>query len=354
MRAYSPRLEGENYSTELQSLVAYCLERSPDSRPSIEQVQQHAFLKNTDLRYPTISLSHLIRAFKLWEHHGGKRKSLFMPGGAPGQHDSSSSWLEIDWNFSTTTAFDEDVHAHSSTQDVYDAYDTQVQIDISSNQKPHRSRRRPRRNAPPPLKVPLERIFDPNTVSNYEDNSRNHYTSSVQQHSDLPLQQVSVEKSVSRKTLVLQRNLEMDTRDLGGHDLETVRPNKLTENNRADTDLTRDWKFPTVPIATSSTEFGVLHLPVQTAQSRSSVVSLIDLDMSVPDPMPVLAQPSITRNEMMSLCSNSPESERYELTIQRAADIQKDPFPYDYDESLGLPTGHLESSVNKRSSFLET
>jgi serine/threonine protein kinase len=77
-----PRLEEGNYSKDLRGLVAYCLEELPGSRPTIDLVQKHSYIWNSNSRYPTSSLSYLVRAFKMWEDRVGSRASLFMSGGA--------------------------------------------------------------------------------------------------------------------------------------------------------------------------------------------------------------------------------------------------------------------------------
>ncbi|ELR10288.1 hypothetical protein VC83_04580 [Pseudogymnoascus destructans] len=331
-----PRLEDGDYSTQLRNLVAICLEELPDSRPTIGQIQQHPYIHGTGLKYPTSTLSQLVRAFRLWEQHGGSRKSLFMLGGAPGSSEILSPQADNEWNFSTTVAFDQEVSRESISQDIYEAYNMQVELDASLTQDTTRpsqrqkgSRRRPppevfdlqdvinvygssvdlstefaektskpsrqqqarergRRRPPPeslnPIKAPLEKLFDPNTISNYEDNSRIHYGRDfVMPVSDLPLRERDDTAQISiRDTMI----------DLGGHDIETglsnfpdltIRPDR--EIHASDTDVTddieysyddntmhgfgrpllsdsadnpnrrtRDWKFPSAPAASSDVE----------------------------------------------------------------------------------------------------
>ncbi|KAB8299166.1 hypothetical protein EYC80_001269 [Monilinia laxa] len=221
----APRLEGGDYSDDLRDLVAFCLEEFPSERPSIDRVQNHRYLFNTSAKYPMSSLSHLVRAFKVWEDHGGSRKSLFMLGGAQAPSELSSTALSDDeWNFSTTAAFEQDVRRKSTAQDVYDVYGSGVEFDAGFPQEtarpPPRKGRRPPPEALAPLRGPLEKIFDPNTLSNYEDNSRNHYgrpfqppaseLTPVPSRSDLPLRDDTAQTDI-RDTMI----------DLGGHDVET-------------------------------------------------------------------------------------------------------------------------------------
>jgi hypothetical protein len=221
LKTHVTRLEGGTYSSELRDLVAYCLQELPSARPTIEQVQMHPYIYNTEQRYPASSLSHLVKAFKLWEDHGGSRKSLFMLGGAQGPStDMSSSVPDDEWNFSTTAAFDQEVSRDSTAQDVYEAYGTAVDLDHlfdedTSRPKKHQAQKSSRRRPPPEalarFPAPLEKIFDPNTLSNYEDNSRSHYGRQAPlPTSDLPLRDDSVQISI-KDTMI----------DLGGHDSDT-------------------------------------------------------------------------------------------------------------------------------------
>ncbi|KAF7871845.1 hypothetical protein EAF04_003952 [Stromatinia cepivora] len=226
IKQHAPRLEGGDYSDDLRDLVAFCLEEFPSERPSIDRVQNHRYIHNTSAQYPMSSLSHLVRAFKLWEDHGGSRKSLFMLGGAQAPSEFFSTALSDDeWNFSTTAAFEQEVRRKSTAQDVYDVYGSGVEFDAGFPQEtarppPQKGRRRPPPEALAPLRGPLEKIFDPNTLSSYEDNSRNHYgrpflppTSDlppIPSRSDLPLRDDTAQTSI-RDTMI----------DLGGHDVET-------------------------------------------------------------------------------------------------------------------------------------
>ncbi|PCD45810.1 hypothetical protein AU210_001239 [Fusarium oxysporum f. sp. radicis-cucumerinum] len=180
LKQHIPRLEGDRYSQGLKDLVAYCLVDDPKKRPPIEQIQRHRYIFNTQDAYPASSLAHLVRGYKLWEAQGGVRKSLFSAGGAQGPPDLASLALDNDeWNFSTTAAFDQQVLQTGDAQAVFDVYGSNVDFkqdefdDASRTQKP-KSRRRPPPHLPS-VKAPLEKLFDPNTISNYEDNSRAYY-----------------------------------------------------------------------------------------------------------------------------------------------------------------------------------
>ncbi|TGO41856.1 hypothetical protein BHYA_0015g00190 [Botrytis hyacinthi] len=385
IKQHAPRLEGGDYSDELRDLVAFCLEEFPSERPSIDRVQNHHYILNTSSKYPMSSLSHLVRAFKLWEDHGGSRKSLFMLGGAQAPSEFSSTALSDDeWNFSTTAAFEQEVRRKSTAQDVYDVYGSGVEFDAGFPQEtarppPQKGRRRPPPEALAPSRGPLEKIFDPNTLTSYEDNVRNHYgrpyfppTSDlppVPSRSDLPLRDDTAQTSI-RDTMI----------DLGGHDAETgisVFPDMDTIkagrrardepdedymttlpdfsrpalSDPADTNpnrRTREWKFPAmVPPASADPEVSrfppstyevpkpaftpgiggrpsLIHHPteplggfsgglppaeIHTGMPRLSFrESLIDLDMSMPDPVPAFnpdfGRPSTADSDAISIISN--------------------------------------------------
>jgi serine/threonine protein kinase len=368
-----PRLEGGDYSNDLRDLVAFCLEEIPSSRPTIEQVQKHTYIWNTSSRYPASTLSYLVRAFKMWEDHGGSRKSLFMMGGAQGPSEGSSNAVADDeWNFSTTAAFDQEVSRESTAQDVYEAYGAAVELDdmfaeeTSRPTQPQKlSRRRPPPEALARLPAPLEKIFDPNTLSNYKDNSHSQYGESMQTlSSDLPLRDDTAQTSI-RDTMI----------DLGGHDSDTglsnfpnmdtikaARRSGLEESedeytstlqnfsrpalsDPADVNTnrrTQDWKFPTMaPPASADGELSrfpssfdiprptmtpgsggrpaLVHHPTEpvgaafggnllastqnTLERLSMRESLIDLDMSMPDVVAAFARPSTANSDAGSTTS---------------------------------------------------
>jgi hypothetical protein len=209
-----PRLDSAgNYSQGLQDMVRVCLEYEPSIRPSIEEVQEHPYIYGTGSTYPTSTLSDLVRAFKVWENTGGDRKSLFGLGGvqassAMGDSDDMSD----EWNFSTTDLFDQkfidDDHVNVF-QNVYgdsvSGYDDDTTRPVAKS-----TRRRPPPDVLAPMKAPLEKLFDPNTITNYEDNSRTHYGMGPKTTSDLPLRDDTAQTSI-RDTMI----------DLGGHDVAT-------------------------------------------------------------------------------------------------------------------------------------
>lgn len=231
LRDHIPRLEGDQYSEPLKHLVAFCLEESPAKRPTIQQVQEHPYIKDTSAKYPTSSLSSLVRAYKLWEERGGSRKSLFNPMiGAQGPSDLSSTAMAPDeWNFSTTLAFDERIHDNddglSDFEAVRNVYGSQIDFpgapaEDTARPKP-KGRRRPPPQALAAVKAPLEKVFDPNTISSYVENSQAYYGRPPMPPppppppaSDLPLRDDSLHATL-RESLI-----DLDA-SLGGADLST-------------------------------------------------------------------------------------------------------------------------------------
>ncbi|CAL3963961.1 unnamed protein product [Diplocarpon coronariae] len=369
LKHHTPRLEGGDYSDNLRDLVAYCLEEDPKARPPIDKVQKHPYILNTNSAFPTSTLKALVGSFKVWESRGGSRKSLFFQHGAPGSAPSLSSH-DDEWNFNSTEYFEDNVWGQYGVRDVIEAYGPAVVGFVDETTRPpvKVSRRRPPPEALSRLPAaPLEKIFDPNTLSSYEDNSRAHYGRPMMNpgstdRSDLPLRDDSAQISI-RDTMI----------DLGGHDpetglssfpeLETIkagRPNQDQEEDESasnPTDLnrtplsdpaeintnrrTQDWKFPSMappasadpglsrfstsydaarPLVTPAGSGGrpaLIHHPTEPvgtfggalgstnsqAERLSMRESLIDLDMSLPDLVSDFGRPSTANSDVGSATS---------------------------------------------------
>jgi hypothetical protein len=99
--------EHEQFSEGLRSLVKYTLSPEAKTRPSMKDVLEHEYLRETEETYPTSTLIQLVQVYYQWLHSGGQRASLFMPGGAVLSDVSDSIINPIDeWNFSTTDIFE--------------------------------------------------------------------------------------------------------------------------------------------------------------------------------------------------------------------------------------------------------
>ncbi|RYP19107.1 hypothetical protein DL765_003523 [Monosporascus sp. GIB2] len=377
LREHIPRLEGDQYSQQLKDLVAFCLVENPSQRPTIEQVQQHPYIHNTSSQYPTSTLANLVKAYKLWEDRGGSRKSLFGLGGAQAPADLDSTSLATDeWNFSTTLAFDERLRDNtdgiSEAEAVRDVYGSAVDFPSNFGGDTARPKAKGRRRPPPQAlaaaKAPLEKVFDPNTISNYDENSRMYYGRMPIQpppSSDLPLRDDSLHQTLRESLIDLDASLG------GGElssftDIGTIRPSgprasmdnswsfagateerydRTPRSDPADAhnDRPEEWQWPTsIPPATSSNpdisqftfprdgspDLGFdgrprlihqstepINLPSQgydlqaaragTPAERMSVQSLIDLDMSMPEPsLPELTRPSTANSDVGSIAGS--------------------------------------------------
>ncbi|KAK6858759.1 hypothetical protein PG995_005323 [Apiospora arundinis] len=220
LRGHIPRLDKPEFSDDLKDLVAYCLEESTDRRPSIEQVMGHKYIRDTTSKYPVKSLPELVRTFKTWEQHGGVRASLFNPMIGARPPTNRTSIVESDaWNFSTTSGFDEEVGHSSQAESLHDLED-------NAQPKPN-GRRRPPLRALAPLKAPLEKIFDPDTMSNYSENSQSYYVPYLPSGTDLPL------RDDSRQAALRESLIDLDE-SFGGvaspvSDMDTIRPSRAQD-----------------------------------------------------------------------------------------------------------------------------
>ncbi|KAF4124161.1 S TKc [Geosmithia morbida] len=372
LKQHAPRLEGDQYSAGLKDLVAYCMQHDPAKRPPITMIQRHGYIYKTEEAYPSSSLSHLVRGFKLWESQGGARKSLFNLGGAQAPADISTMPFPNDeWNFSTTAAFDQQVFNNGDAQDVYDVYGTNVEVDLAQEDA-YEETARPRqkgkgRRRPPPhlpsVKVPLEKLFDPNTMTSYEDNSRTYYGRPMlpPPASDLPLRDDSAPTSDVRESLIdldasfdaigaepgdfhfdtMTSGDSLDYNDYGGPENAPLSDPADGRDNRR----TQDWTFPSQPMPASANpdlagfphsdgppsietfKFPMapddgrptlVHRPTEplppsatfndlapsappNMDLRASMGSLIDLDMSLADPPAPFARPSTSHSEAGSV-----------------------------------------------------
>ncbi|KAK1833666.1 Serine/threonine-protein kinase nak1 [Podospora conica] len=240
-----PRLEGDRYSEDLKNLVAFCLVDDPKKRPTIEQVQQHPYLFNTEDRYPTDSLSKLVSAYRLWEAQGGSRRSLFSAGGAQGAANGDDDDQDSDggWVFDEDQSDELVLDNPDDAEMVRDAYGLRVSVPEEQptvQARPGR-RRRPPKNMPE-FKGPLEKVFDPNTMTNYEDNSRVFYgrQPSPPPNSDLPLRDSSQHSTVRESLIDLDASLGGDTLSRFGNP-ETIKPLVGDMAKRK----TQEWSFST-------------------------------------------------------------------------------------------------------------
>ncbi|KAI6783755.1 Serine/threonine-protein kinase-like protein [Emericellopsis cladophorae] len=325
----TPRLEGDQYSPGLKDLISYCLQHDPAKRPNINQIQRHGYIHNTSEAYPTNTLSHLVKGFKLWESQGGARRSLFGLGGAQAPDDLDLAAMPNDeWNFSTTADFDRQVFKDGNAQDVFDAYGNNVDYSqeksFEATARPQQQKVKGRRRPPPQLpsiKAPLEKIFDPNTMSNYEDNSRTYYgrlgpfpenEMYPPPTSDLPLRNDSAPAPDVRESLIdLDASLDggdlasfvdlntiraggsrtsLDYNDYGGpHNYDDAPLSDPVDGGKGDR-RTQDWKFPSAaPQPPASANPEVFRFPATDAPANPAAFKFPMTD----DPVPSAGRPSL-------------------------------------------------------------
>lgn len=361
LKQHVPRLEGDQYSTRLKDLVSYCMVHDPKKRPPIELVQLHPYIYESGREYPTESLSKLVNAYRLWESQGGIRQSLFAAGGAQGPVSEKIPKQDEEWDFNAEDPIQLPLD-DSETQAVYDVYGSSV--DLPAQSQPPQSVSRRRRKPPPNLrafKAPLEKVFDPNTLSNYHEHVRDFYhQQSRNSSSDLPLRE-DTEQSKLRESLIdldvsLKRNSQKAPQL---DDLETIRPTgkpPLSVDKKKDNRRTQDWTFPVM--SPLSPEFdksrflpedkdnskGQDYQPGEptprkpnatllnpgTQDNRVSTVSLIDLDASLtPSTSSDAQRPSTADSDSGSVSS----------------DPMRTPFEFERQASIVAPFSNREPSL---------
>ncbi|KAK7951330.1 uncharacterized protein PG986_007058 [Apiospora aurea] len=371
---------GSMYSPELKSLVAFCLEESPAQRPTVQQVQDHPYIRDTSSRYPTSSLAALVKAYKLWEERGGSRKSLFNPNiGAQGPSDlASTSMAPDEWNFSTTLAFDEQIHDNSDGltdfEAVRDVYGSQIDFPIYPDEgmtpgKAKGGRRRPPPQALAAMKAPLEKVFDPNTISNYVENSQAYYGHGPMPPpppplppvpvSDLPLRDDSLHATLRESLIDLDASL--GGADLSSFmDMDTIKAGPVPRNGPRQS-MDHSWSFSGASNDDSQYDRAPLSDPEQTNTARHT--QAWQWPTSIP---PASANPEVSHfsfnddfdDEMVTrppLLHQSTEpaglpSQGYELQVPRSTnDRMSVSSLIDLDEGLvdnGMPELTRPSTAN--------
>ncbi|MCJ1243048.1 hypothetical protein MMC30_000244 [Trapelia coarctata] len=104
-----PRLNDENYSSELRDFIAFILQGKPADRPTMAQICKHPYIAQTEQQHPTRQLSEMVVKYKKWEEAGGQRLSLFQPGGAAAVQAANIEFDYEDWNFSTSLGDEDDI-----------------------------------------------------------------------------------------------------------------------------------------------------------------------------------------------------------------------------------------------------
>lgn len=325
LKQHQPQLQGDDYSAGLKDLISFCIVEDPAQRPVIEAVKLHPYIHNTSASYPTGSLSKLVEAYKVWEAQGGSRLSLFSAGGAQRETDASSRIdPEDEWTFSTTDELNHSLD-DGSLKIVADAYDATIGPPLK---KPRKRRGR----IPPnkPVVAPLQKLFDPNTLTDYQSSSRRFYSESgYPPASDLPLRDDSATVRVRESLIDLDaahgtdQSSQIKSCDVISTEATSAQPS-------ADRRKTLEWKFPAAFSASIGPEWkesppsaaGELDFTLElSADNRLSTSSLIDLDASIPNEH---------RRALGSSFAAQPESSREVVNRDSALSL--------IDLDAGLPT----------------
>jgi len=97
-----PKLKAQDgYSEELCDLVAFTLVRDPKQRPSMDDILEHPYLRDTEDEYPKSLLVELIKRHDKWANAGGQRASLLQPYGAEAAEYREDPFIRGEWRFST-------------------------------------------------------------------------------------------------------------------------------------------------------------------------------------------------------------------------------------------------------------
>lgn len=175
---------------------------------------------------------------------------MFSAGGAQALVAEQCRGAGDEWIFDDGEASRQpDADGSRYAQEVYDAYfpDAGVGAQPAPWQPPRRRRRPPVIKA---LKGPLE-VFDPNTMTDYEDNARAFYDKrTASSSSDLPLRNNSEEPAVRESLIDLDAALGHSlnkSAPLRLADMETIKPStRPLSSGSADADRrrTQNWTFP--------------------------------------------------------------------------------------------------------------
>ncbi|KAI1181944.1 kinase-like domain-containing protein [Nemania serpens] len=317
LKQHCPRLEGDQYSPGLKDLIAYCMVGNPAHRPTVGNVQRHHYIFHTEAAYPTESLSKLVRAYQLWESRGGARQSLFSAGGAQGYYNAGETAGEDaetsneEWDFGTE---------HDGNQfnlDDPDVLTVTEKYGLDISRTPQSSKPQPRRRRPPPsareVVAPLAKVFDPNTITNYQDNARAFYRrENLLPAPDLPLRN-DLEQPTVRESII-DLDAAVDGNRLSRFvDLETIKVSTRSLSSdqvHIDKRRTQDWTFPLMAPGSVGPDVQPSGNWNEQA-SRISTVSLIDLDEGLEQIHEVSLGPEADAPGTAYLASSRRESSLY-------------------------------------------
>lgn len=269
----APRLQEGNYSQGLRDFIAFCLEEKPQDRPTMKAILEHPFISDSTTEYPTEKVGEMIDRYYSWERRGGQRASLFNPMGAAAPQPSEQRDDPDDWNFSTSADFEHDFAKRYSQLGIAETdfaatnTGTEEVMPVLNVTKPHP--RNPFYEAQEEARAKrgersMGRLFNTN-ADPYDYNTL--MEDEEQPMSDLPLRNLSSDRSANRETLIdldmgaagldVQPTFNFDFSDVPT--LKAARPNRLSSAMPDDDEdqndfydgpdqdtrrATKDWQFP--------------------------------------------------------------------------------------------------------------
>ena len=105
IRNSPPRLNPDTFPEDLCDLISFACEIDPRNRPTMAQICEHKYNKDTAETYPTSMLQDLVVRFYNWQNQGNQRTSILDPNSADALKFAEGDDGD-EWNFSTTDKFE--------------------------------------------------------------------------------------------------------------------------------------------------------------------------------------------------------------------------------------------------------
>ena len=105
IRNSPPKLSPEEFPEDLCDLVSFACEIDPKKRPTMNEICEHNYVKDTAETHPTSMLQDLVVDFYNWQNKGNQRTSILDPNAAEAlkfRDDDDGG----EWTFSTTAKFE--------------------------------------------------------------------------------------------------------------------------------------------------------------------------------------------------------------------------------------------------------
>ena len=269
-----PRLRDERHSEGLREFVAFVMKPDQAERPTMQAVCEHPYIANTEEEHPTSVLVELVDRFKQWEESGQVRSSLINPLGAALPRFSVIAQDYEDWNFSTTSEFDDnavtaevidqalaitadqDAHASDAPEEMSTIYPSHQQEEgqpmfATSDEIQH--------------EAPTTASFDAVKATKGERGLQTHFHTS-----DLPLRS-DEDYSTHHQELQYDAGVIPST-SVAPVNLSSVAQVKANAQNKR---KTMDWSFPTKPISSTTATIDTKLPAVPRAQLVHTVTAAV-------------------------------------------------------------------------------